>query len=80
MADAAIPLAALVRDPSERVARFAARLLLNRRRPDWRERAAAPCPTAPTCPCAARRADPLRPRERHAGEDPLRRPTGHPRL
>ncbi len=45
--DAAIPVAALVRDPDERVARIAARSLLNGRRPDWRERAALILPTSP---------------------------------
>lgn len=47
MSDAAIPLVALVRDSSERVARFAARLLTSRRRPDWRERAASALPASP---------------------------------
>ena len=45
--DAAGPLASLVRDADERVARVAARLLLNRRRPEWRERAATALPTSP---------------------------------
>jgi len=37
--DAALPLANLANDPDECVARCATRFLLNRRRPDWRERA-----------------------------------------
>ena len=47
LADAALPLSALVRDADERVARFAARQLLNRRRPEWRERGAAALQTSP---------------------------------
>jgi hypothetical protein len=44
--DAALPLANLACDPEERVARCAARFLLNRRRADWRERAAQVLPAS----------------------------------
>src|SRR5205085_1581577 len=45
--DAFVPLAAMVRDPDERVARCAARLILGKNRADWRERAAVVLPTSP---------------------------------
>ncbi len=47
LAEAAAPLAILIRDTDERVARFAARVLLARRQAEWRERAAAALPTSP---------------------------------
>jgi len=47
LAEAFVPLAALVRDANERVARYAARLILGRNRPEWRERAAIVLPTSP---------------------------------